>query len=199
LLSIARNDADITHRVLALRGYVRLSGSGEKPSAERVQLLQAALDVAGRTEDKRLVLGALGNVPDVAAVQTVQPFLSGETTEEAAAAVVKIADTLAKDASTTESALAGLRPALATVATTSRVGDTSKNATQLLASLDDQASRTWLVCGPFPMTSDEEFETPFAPERSIDLDARHNTTIGKKAICRDVARDSCQRQSGRPG
>lgn len=180
LLTIARSDEDITHRVLALRGYVRLSGSGDKPSAERVQLLQEALGVAGRTEDKKLVLGALGNVPDVAAVQAVQPFLSGETTEEAAAAIVKIADTLSKDASATESMLAGVRPVLVTVAEVSRVGDTSKNATQLLASLDNQASRTWLVCGPFPMTDDEQFETPFAPEQSIDLDARYNTTIGKK-------------------
>jgi HEAT repeat protein len=180
LLTIARNDKDMTHRVLALRGYVRLSGSGERLPAERIQLLQAALGVAGRTEEKKLVLGALGNVPDVAAVQVVQPFLTGETTEEAAAAILKIANALSKDSNATESVLMELRPVLTTVAQTSRVSDTSKDAVQLLASLDDQASRTWLVCGPFPMENDEQFERPFAPEQSIDLEARYDTTIGKK-------------------
>lgn len=181
LLAIARSDRDITHRVLALRGYVHLSGNGEKPSAERVQLLQAALGAAGRTEDKKLVLGALGNVPDVASLQVVEPFLTGETNEEAAAAIVKIADGLSKDNNTTESVLATVRPLLATVAATSRQGDTAKNAAQLLASLDDQASRTWLVCGPFPMDTDEQFEKAFEPEQAIALEAQYNTTIGKKS------------------
>jgi hypothetical protein len=125
------------------------------------------------------VLGALSDVPDAGALQAVEPLMQGETTEEAASAAVKIAGSLVTDMATTESALATVRPVLTKVIEVSRSGDTAKNAVQLLASLDDQAGRTWLVCGPFPMASDDEFEKSFAPEQGIDLQASYNTTIGK--------------------
>jgi HEAT repeat protein len=180
LIAIARNDKEITHQVLALRGYVRLSGSGERTAEEKVKLLQTGLGAANRIEEKRLVLSALGDVPDLAAIKAVQPFMSGETAEEASAAIVKIADALSKVSNATESVLAAVRPMLTTVVNISRSGDTTTSAAQLLATLDDQARRTWLVCGPFPIDNDERFETPFAPEQTTELQARYATSIGKK-------------------
>ena len=96
LLEIAKSGAKQNLRVLALRGYVRLSGvPPERPAGERLKMLQEAMAAAQRPDDKRMVLGALADVKDAAALKMAAGFLSDEALrEEAAAATVKIAKAL---------------------------------------------------------------------------------------------------------
>lgn len=57
LLALARTSSNETHKVLALRGYVRMAGMSKDPTAIYVR----AMELAERLDDKKLVLGGLGS------------------------------------------------------------------------------------------------------------------------------------------
>jgi len=98
LLAIAKSAANQKHQVLALQGYVRLAA--EQPTDDaKVKMLTEAMGLAKRTDDKRLVLGALGNVQTVESLRLVVPCLGDVAlAEEASAAAVKIAGKVAGSA-----------------------------------------------------------------------------------------------------
>ena len=93
LLEIARSSDNDVHKVLALRGYVRLVGEpSDRPVAETVAMYEKALAVAAGASEKKLVLGGLGNVRSVEALALAGGCLADAAlTEVAAAAAVKIA------------------------------------------------------------------------------------------------------------
>ncbi len=79
---------------LAIRGLVRLAGLKELGDDERLLLLQKTYHCADQPEDKKLVLGALGNVGTENALLYVAGSMDdSEVAEEAAAAAVRIART----------------------------------------------------------------------------------------------------------
>ena len=79
-------------KVLALRGYIRLAALQAEP-AKAVESLKDAMSLAGRDEDKRLVLAALGNVPLVESLTLVAASVDSPTLgEEACLAAVAIAE-----------------------------------------------------------------------------------------------------------
>ena len=96
LLEIARTNPRPAHQVLALRGYVRLANvPAGRPVAEKLKMYQEAMAVARRPDEKKLVLGAMGDLKSPEALQRVVPFLADENLkEEASAAAVKIAKAL---------------------------------------------------------------------------------------------------------
>ena len=73
LLSIARSPGQLTHRVLALRGYVDMAviKGQDQPQAAVLDLVQAVA-VAQRVEEKRYVLGALPRCACPAALTLAQ-------------------------------------------------------------------------------------------------------------------------------
>jgi len=84
------------YKVLAIRGLVRLAAEAEPP---QVDMLAEALDLAPRPEEKRLVLGALGNVGTAEALSLVTPLLSdAAVAEEAALATIAIAARIKEEA-----------------------------------------------------------------------------------------------------
>jgi len=90
---IARTAESLPHKVLALRGLVRMAGlPGGRGPAETAKLLGEALTLAPRSEDKKMALAALGDVPHVAALELAAGCLTDKDLEvEAAVAGVKIA------------------------------------------------------------------------------------------------------------
>ncbi len=76
LLQIARGDADRSHQVLALRGYVRLLDETEDSAPGLLDRYRAALEAASRDEERRLVIGALARFDSPAALQLVKPQLA---------------------------------------------------------------------------------------------------------------------------
>jgi HEAT repeat protein/type 1 glutamine amidotransferase len=92
LLALAAGADELTHRVLALRGYVRLVGEKKAPPAEALALLRRAVPFARRAAEKKLIIAALAGVPLPGALEAVEPFQSDkELGGEAASAVVSIA------------------------------------------------------------------------------------------------------------
>ena len=96
LLAIATTSEDVTHHVLALRGYVRLIGSDRRRKAEaKAEALAAALKLARRPDEERLVLGELGKAHCLGSFRTALDCLDKEALrKEAASALVTIAGKL---------------------------------------------------------------------------------------------------------
>jgi len=98
VLGIAKKSQDLTHQVLALRGYIRMVGLEKYQLPEAaVRSLKTALDLASRPDEKKLVLGALPDFacPEALALAESQLTVDG-VREEAQAAINKIKENLAR-------------------------------------------------------------------------------------------------------
>ncbi len=98
VLAIARSTDNLTYKVLALRAYVRMVGLEPylQPEAA-VANLEKALSLAGRPEEKRLVLGTLPKFPCAAGLKIAQGLLSDPAVkDEAKAAADRIQRSLAR-------------------------------------------------------------------------------------------------------
>ena len=96
LLALARGAAGLTHRVLALRGYLGLVSAGGRPAAERAQMCRAAWQAAARPDEKKLVLAELAKVPHGDALALSEEAMKDEALAgEAEAACVQVAAALA--------------------------------------------------------------------------------------------------------
>jgi len=98
LLAIARTADSPVHKVLALRGFVRMAAlPGERPPADTVKLFADAMKLAERPDDKKLVLGALPNVAHPGALDLAVACLADPALEvEAANAVIQVAKNVRK-------------------------------------------------------------------------------------------------------
>ncbi len=92
LARLAQSSPNPTFKILALRGYLRLAVQQGGPAAQQVALLKDALALAGRSEEKKLVLAALGTLPTADALVLVGAQLgNADLKEEASLAAVTIA------------------------------------------------------------------------------------------------------------
>jgi len=91
-LAIAKSTKNDTHRVLALRGLVRmLELKKDRPVKDSIKPLTIALKAAKNPDEKKMVIGGLANVSDPAAMKLVRPFLKDDALkQEAALAAQKI-------------------------------------------------------------------------------------------------------------
>ena len=84
------------HCVLAVQAVARLVKSADKePAAARVDAALAAMKIAPRDEEKKLVLSALASVPDKRAAEAIRPYLSDPKLQrEAGLAALSLAEAL---------------------------------------------------------------------------------------------------------
>jgi len=96
LLGVARTDKELSRKVLALRGYVRLVGTSKTiKDPDKVKKLSEAMAVAPRVDEKKLVLGAYAGIATGSSLDSVLPFVGDEKVDnEACDAAVRIADRL---------------------------------------------------------------------------------------------------------
>ena len=95
LLGVVKTSDSKTHQVLALKGYIRLTGAIDKQSpgapAKQLAMYQAALDLAQRPDEKRQILSGLANLATPEALALSEKLLTDTTvTAEAAQAVIGI-------------------------------------------------------------------------------------------------------------
>jgi HEAT repeat protein len=131
LLALARGAAEPNLRALALEGYVRLvAGEGsEFPPQKRAELLKPAVELATRTEEKKVILSALAGVSHQDALELVARAGGDDVRAEAEIATLKIAKALLA------SAPAVAEKSLAQLAATAQSGDVRTNATAALKQL----------------------------------------------------------------
>ncbi len=171
LLKIARSDARMKLRVIALRGYVRqVSNIGKWDDAweerEIVDLLAAGLAAAPRPEDKKIVLSVLGKVGHPAAMKLAEESLGEEACHaEAGTAMVKIAWETYEDRE--EETLAVMKRLVRATENES----IEKKAQEVVDYLNDYGDyiTDWRVSGPYDESSvslDEFIDFKFAPEQA---------------------------------
>ena len=90
LLDLAKGAPKPNHQIVALRGYVRLA-EVEKDNDAKMKILTEAAALAKRPEEKKQILGALGNVPTPDSLKQIVAYLDEPALiEEASVAAVKI-------------------------------------------------------------------------------------------------------------
>ncbi len=94
LLNIAKQSENQTHRILALRGFIRMIGLDTSSSAQQiVEKYKQAMDLSTEIGEKKMVLGGLSNEKSPDALEMAAAFLDDvDLQQEAQAAVVKIAE-----------------------------------------------------------------------------------------------------------
>jgi hypothetical protein len=96
LLQLVQTADDTTHRVLAMRGYLRLAGE-IKDAATRLKMLESIRPVATDPQAKRLLLATLAEAADPGALQVAAEFLGdGQVQSEAEVAALKLARALVR-------------------------------------------------------------------------------------------------------
>lgn len=93
LLQVAQNSTNNIHKVLALRGYIRLVGlESQRPAEETIKLYMQAMALAPNINEKRMVLAGISSVKSYSAIEAAAGFLSDEQLgAEAAGAIIQIA------------------------------------------------------------------------------------------------------------
>ena len=97
LVALARTPPSPVYKVLALRAIARLGGLADQPVARRVNLLAEAMPLAGRADERRILLAALAETADPRALDlAIRSLGDAEVEIEAATAVVKLAKAVRK-------------------------------------------------------------------------------------------------------
>lgn len=161
LLHLTRSLDDPDQKAIALRGYVRLAGISDNPTAMYVQ----AMKLAERADEKRAVLSGLGSADSAEALDLVENYLGdAELGDAAAQSAVQIADLLRRKDE--DRAKAALRRVLETA----KKEDTRKKAADLISEMEKYQGYilTWLGTGPYREKGKEGeqiYQTVFAPEK----------------------------------
>ena len=114
LLKVLQETGNDTHRVLVLRGYVRLLGKGPGRPAELARKYARAIANARRDDEKKLILSGLASVAHADALKTATDFLKEKPVRsEAALTAIAIARRLG--GSDTEAVNAAMKKVVATV------------------------------------------------------------------------------------
>lgn len=166
LLDLSRNAANDTHRVLALRGYVRLLGlAKDRHPRQTVRKYADVLAAARRGDSKKLILAGLANVAHGDALDLAMAHLGDAgVRSEAASAAVKIARAIM--GADRQAARAAMEKVLA-VAKNKRV---AAEARQIIRQIDRFADSitAWRVAGPYAARGkryDQLFDVAFEPEK----------------------------------
>jgi len=89
LAAIAKDSTNRKHKLLALRGYVRLVGLSDARPDQKLAMCDKAMKLTDRDDERKLVLGALGGIATRQALDRAVSYLDqpGLNNEAASAAI----------------------------------------------------------------------------------------------------------------
>jgi HEAT repeat protein len=166
LLKVAQTAENKVHKVLALRGFVRLLAldSGRSPE-ETIDLYKKAMDLAGDAAEKKRVLSGLAATKSLAALNLAAAYLDDLTLHlEAESAAVQIAQ------ATSAGYPQRTKEVLQKVIESTKNDAVRDQAKQIIGQADrfEDYIAVWQVSGPY-MKDDVDgpglFDVPFAPEQ----------------------------------
>jgi len=166
LLKVASNSDNQLHRILALRGFVRLLAiPSDRPMKETIAMYGQALELAPDAAEKKRVLSGLANLKSFAAFQMAATYLDDTALQqEAEIAVVKIAEV------THAWCPQQTRAVLQKVIQTSKNEPLRQRAQKIINHIEQFQDyiTLWQVSGPY--TKDQTdgsglFDIAFAPEK----------------------------------
>ncbi|MGB2806931.1 MAG: HEAT repeat domain-containing protein [Sedimentisphaerales bacterium] len=96
LLKVVQTSDNKLHRVLALRGFVRLIGlDSSRPAEETIGMYKQAMSLASDISEKKMVLSGLANIKSLSALKIAALYLDDKALQqEAEVALVKIAEAI---------------------------------------------------------------------------------------------------------
>ena len=165
LLRIARDSSLQTHPVLALRAFVRLARlPSERDLAQTLQMLKDAMSLARQEAEKKLVLGALKDVPIPDTLEFARSYLDDpQLRDEAAIAMLQLSRGLvARNREEAMSAIEAVRNAY----DRNRVQRTLDETVAFIEQHDGYIA-DWMISGPYTREGTkarELFTIAFAPE-----------------------------------
>lgn len=97
LRTVVKDDTEMSNRILALRGYIRMIGlSGQQPE-QRIAAYKDAIGVSERPDEKRQALAGLAEIGSVDSLKIAQDLLDdADVKSEAYLAYERIAEALAR-------------------------------------------------------------------------------------------------------
>jgi len=194
LLEAAERGSELVKPV-ALAGCLRLADRRAKQGeAEAARAMyHRVLELASQDDQRRQALNGLAAVPDPAALPWVQPWLDSPVREDAMAAAIAIAGTLAEtrkeEAIALLSSLLQRKPprGLANAAA-ARLRDLGRDTTAYARQAGFVTH--WWLTGPFPSPEKAAWEKVYFPEQEIALEKEYEVEGQKyrwKAwVCPDV-------------
>jgi hypothetical protein len=95
LLAVAKEDKETSTQILALRGFIRMTGQQGGGTDKKLESYKSAMELAARPDEKRLVLAGLADVARPDALKIAEGFLEDAVLKrEAFVAYEKIAESL---------------------------------------------------------------------------------------------------------
>ncbi len=172
LLELVRTAPEVEHRVLALRGYVRLVGlPSQRSPEETVEMYESAMAAVPRPEGKKLVLSGLSKVGHIRALALAESHLDDPAIQaEAAAAAIKIVKGMR--GTHQEKSMAVLQKIL-DISGAEAVHEQAGETLEYLKEYGDYIV-AWLVSGPYRKEGADDadlLDTIFPPEQSNAEDA----------------------------
>ncbi len=141
LLALAKATTDATAKTLFLRSYLNLAVRGEMATEQRLQMCEQAKGLIQRDEEKRLLLGTLGNIEAPEAMGLILPYLSDASMQqEAGMAAVTLAEKLLKGRGGAKMAAQLVDP-LQKVAQASTNSEVARRAKALLEQIQNRGNR----------------------------------------------------------
>ena len=132
LLDLAKTAATPVDKILCLRGYLGMAARKDLPAPERLAICQQSMPLIQRSEEKLLLLGAIGSLANPQSLGLILPYLDDPAVKlEAVATIMALADKRAKNQDA-DVAKAALGKVLAVAADNPAV---VKRAQELLAAL----------------------------------------------------------------
>jgi HEAT repeat protein len=107
LLALAKEAQDSSEKTLLLRNYLGFAGRGNLPVEQRLDMCRQAAGMVQRDEEKKLLLGTLSHIEAPETLALVVPYLNEPgVQQEAAMAVVALAETMLRGRGAARNALA---------------------------------------------------------------------------------------------
>ena len=95
LLALVQETSDPAEKTIVLRGYLNLAGRGDLPVEQRLEMCRQAASMVQRDDEKRLLLGTLGNIESPETLALITPYLDNAgIRQEAAMAALTVAEKL---------------------------------------------------------------------------------------------------------
>jgi HEAT repeat protein len=166
LLKVAKTSDNQVHRILALRGFVRLLGlETGRPADQMIKLYQQAMELAPNVPEKRKVLSGLANTKSLTALEMAATCLEDSALQqEAEIAVVKIAEGIY--GSYPEKTKEVLGKVMQTSKSDS-LREQAQNVINQIGRFEDYIT-AWQICGPYTQQGADGatlFDVAFAPEK----------------------------------
>jgi type 1 glutamine amidotransferase/HEAT repeat protein len=166
LLAVAETSKHNIHRILALRGFVRLLRfESDLPTVGTIKKFRRAMELAANPNEQKMVLGWLAQVKALGALEIASAYMKNEVLRpDAEVAAVKIA-----------AVISGVHP-VETKTILQQVLQSAKNDTlphlqqarDLIKQIDrfEDYMTAWLVSGPYINSEVNLFEYAFPPEQT---------------------------------